>query len=67
MEKSGIPCVTINTDAFKTSTRFVAKSLGLPDIKMVTVPHPLTTLTEKRLEKLGEDVWEEVRDAFLKE
>ena len=39
LEKLGIPTVTVVTAPFEPAARAVARSVGLPDLPLVIVPH----------------------------
>ncbi len=39
--RKGIPAVAIISDAFWEQGDFVAKSIGMPDIPRVRIPHPV--------------------------
>jgi hypothetical protein len=41
MEKMGIPTVTVCTDAFMSLAREESKNLGMPELRIVVVKHPL--------------------------
>jgi hypothetical protein len=39
LEQRGIPTVTFVTEPFVAAARAVARSLGLPDLPIVVIPH----------------------------
>jgi hypothetical protein len=41
MEKLGVPTVTVCTDAFINLAREESRNLGLPDLSLAIVKHPL--------------------------
>jgi hypothetical protein len=41
LEKLGVPTVTLCTDAFLGLAKEEARTLGMPDLPLVIVPHPL--------------------------
>ncbi|MBI2909572.1 MAG: hypothetical protein HYX92_18170 [Chloroflexi bacterium] len=45
----GIPTVLICTEAFVPLARAEAKAMGLPDMRIVSIPHPLGGLFEERV------------------
>ena len=57
LEKRGIPTVTICTDAFAGLAREESKNLGMPDLPIVIIKHPLGGLK-------GEQVAERSREAL---
>lgn len=50
MEKQGVPTVLTTTTSFKGLAKIEAKAMGLPDIAILAVPHPLGAgLTEDKV------------------
>lgn len=43
----------------------MAKSLGMPDIPRVKLPHPVAGLGEENISLIAEDVIEDILDSFL--
>jgi hypothetical protein len=41
LEKSGIPTVTVCSNRFEVLAKATAKGLGMPDLPLVIVPHPI--------------------------
>ncbi len=41
LEKKGIPTATICTDIFASLAREEAETLGIPELPIVIIPHPL--------------------------
>ena len=41
LEAAGIPTVLVSTTAFSPLAREVAETLGMPDVRIVEVGHPL--------------------------
>jgi hypothetical protein len=41
MEKRGTPAVALATVEFEALARLQARSMGYPDLRIVTIPHPL--------------------------
>ena len=41
MEKRGTPAVTLPTPEFEALARLQAGAMGVPDLRIVTIPHPL--------------------------
>lgn len=46
LEDAGIPTVLLATTAFETLALAVARTLGLPDARMVVIEHPLGGIDE---------------------
>jgi hypothetical protein len=64
MEKRGVPAMLVATDAFQVMAEFEAKSLGLPDVEVLVVPHPIVTKTREELDAEVEPVLAQVRAFF---
>jgi hypothetical protein len=64
MEKRGVPAMLVATDAFKFMAQFEAKSLGLPDVEVLVVPHPIVTKDRAQLDAEVDAVMEQVRGFF---
>ena len=60
----GFPVVTLITEDFWEQGSFVAKSLGMPDIPRVRLPHPVAGLGEERIGLIAEEVIEDILDSF---
>ena len=56
--------VTLITEDFWEQGSFVAKSLGMPDIPRVRLPHPVAGLGEERIGLIAEEVIEDILDSF---
>jgi hypothetical protein len=41
------------TEAFESLARMIAQQQGLPDIRMVVVPHPLGALPEDEVDRVA--------------
>ena len=61
----GLPVVTLITEDFWEQGSFVAKSLGMPDIPKVKLPHPVAGLGEEKISLIAEDIIEDILDSFL--
>jgi len=64
MEKRGIPAMLVATDAFKFMAEFEAKSLGIPDVAVLVVNHPIVTKDRAQLDADVDEVMEQVREFF---
>ena len=60
MEKLGVPTVVICTSAFLKMGRDTARSLGLDGMPLVSVPHPFDPLTPEQVERVAEQIVNEV-------
>jgi hypothetical protein len=43
VERAGTPAAAIMTDAFTSTARTMARSLGLPDYPFAVIPHPISS------------------------
>ena len=55
-EKRGIPAVTFVTDWFQSMAEKVSKGAGLPDARLVAVPHPFDGLPEAEAMEIADKV-----------
>ncbi len=49
LERIGVPVAVICTTPFKAEGEAQAEALGLPDVRLVPITHPLSTLTADEL------------------
>ncbi|MCY3636792.1 MAG: hypothetical protein OXH23_14430 [bacterium] len=60
LERLGIPTVTVVTEPFTVAADTVARSLGMPDVPRVVIPHDYlsedTDAIAKKLEPLLEEI-----------
>jgi hypothetical protein len=61
IETLGIPTVTLCTQPFRTLSTARKNSLGLPDLQIVYLPHPMMTRSPAEIEKLADEVFAEVK------
>ena len=64
MEKRGVPAMLVATTAFKVMAEFEAKSLGLPDVEVAIVDHPIVTKSREGLDADVEAIADQVRAFF---
>jgi len=60
----GIPAVALVTEDFWPQGDFVARSLGMPDIPRVRLPHPLAGTGADNLKRVAENVAATIIDAL---
>jgi hypothetical protein len=65
MEKLGIPTVTFVSPPFRTLALRRRESLGLPDLAVVWVVHPMMNLTPAHIETLADKVLPDVIGAVV--
>ena len=61
----GFPVVTLITEDFWDQGSFGARSLGMPDIPRVKLPHPIAGLGEEKISLVAEGIIEDILDSFL--
>lgn len=60
IETQGVPTFTFCTLPFRTLAQVRRESLGLPDLPVLFLPHPMMTKTTAEIEQLADQVVEEV-------
>ena len=63
----GMPVVALVTEDFWSQGNFVAKSLGMPDVPRVKLPHPVAGLGEKKIGAIAQNVVDTILDSFTNE
>jgi len=58
LERLGIPTAAVATDPFTDEALEQARLLGMPDYRMVYVPHPVQLLTPEQLSQLADSAFE---------
>jgi hypothetical protein len=56
LAKLGIPAVALVTEEFWPQGDFVAKSLGMPDIPRVKLPHPVAGTGKANMKNIAKQV-----------
>ncbi len=65
LERLGIPTVTVVTEPFTVAADTVARSLGMPDIPRVVIPHDYLSEDTDAITKKLEPLLEEIVDRLL--
>ncbi len=65
LERLGIPTVTVVTEPFTVAANTVARSLGLPDVPRVVIPHDYLSEDTDAVAKKLEPLLEEIVDRLL--
>ena len=60
LERLGIPTAAVATEPFIDEALEQARLLGMPDYRMVFVPHPVQLLTEAELDAYADRAFEEI-------
>ena len=60
IETQAVPTFTFCTHPFRTLAQVRRESLGLPDLPVLFLPHPMMTKTPAQIEQLADDVVAEV-------
>ncbi len=67
LEKRGVPTVTICTDAFAALAREESRNLGMPDLPIVIVRHPLGGEPPDKVRQRSRDALEQVIAGLTRE
>ena len=65
LERLGIPTVTVVTEPFTVAAYTVARSLGLPDVPRVVVPHDYLSEDNDAIAKKLEPLLDEIISRLL--
>jgi len=60
LEQAGIPTAAVATEPFLDEALEQARLLGMPDYRMVFLPHPVQLLTLEELHALADAVFDEI-------
>jgi hypothetical protein len=60
LEQAGIPTAAVATEPFVDEALEQARLLGMPDYRMVFVPHPVQLLSLAELHALADGVLDEI-------
>jgi hypothetical protein len=55
LEQRGLPTVNLGTDVFLDEALEQARVLGMPDYRMVWLPHPVATCTAEQMTVLARE------------
>ncbi len=64
MARRGLPVVSLVTEEFWEQGNFVARSLGMPDVPRVQLPHPIAGTGEENIRQVAEDVVDQILDSL---
>ena len=56
LAKLGVPAVALVTEEFWSQGNFVAKSLGMPSVPRVQLPHPVAGTGSQRIREIAEAI-----------
>lgn len=59
-----IPAVAIVSEAFWAQGDFVARSLGMPDIPRVQIPHPVSGSGRENMQRVANNITAELLSAL---
>lgn len=58
--RKGIPAVALVTSEFWAQGDFVARSVGMPDVPRVMLPHPVAATGAENLRRVAQSIRDEV-------
>lgn len=64
LENKGIPTVTVVTVPFHEPARLTATSMGLPNLPLIVLPHPIGHLPENEVQALAEAAYPKIVEAL---
>ncbi len=65
LERRGIPTVTVVTEPFSQAADTVARSLGMPEVPRVVVPHDYLSEDDEAIAKKLEPLLDEMLERLL--
>jgi hypothetical protein len=60
LEQRGIPTAAVGTLPFLDEALEQARLLGMPDYRMVLIPHPVQLLTDEELRRRADAAFDEI-------
>lgn len=60
IETQGVPTITFCTQPFRTLATVRKETLGLPDLPIIYLPHPMMTKTREEIDRLADEALAEV-------
>lgn len=60
LERLGVPTAAIATEPFVDEALEQARVIGMPDYRMVFIPHPVQVLSEEQLNAHADRVFNEI-------
>ncbi len=60
IETHAVPTVTFCTNPFRTLAQVRRETLGLPQLPIVFLPHPMMTKNKAEIDQLVEEVFQDV-------
>jgi hypothetical protein len=65
LERRGVPVATVNSDEFVKLGQSEARSLGMPGLPIVTVPHPMGDIEESVVRERTRAIVDELADVLM--
>src|SRR5580700_9354664 len=66
IERRGIPAVTVFSTAFADAARIQASGRGMPDLRLVKIPHPMHTASREQVTQRADNVIDALVDRLTK-
>ncbi len=64
LARRGIPAVALVTDDFWAQGDFVARSVGMPDVPRVRLPHPVAGTGVERMAEVADEIVPQILEAL---
>ena len=65
LEQAGVPVVTLVSQIFQRLGEMESKYLGIPQLPLVIVPHPVGGVSETRVREIGDRAMAAIEAALL--
>jgi hypothetical protein len=56
LERRGVPCAGVATEPFVDEALEQARVLGMPDLRLAFIPHPVQLLTRDELRRRADEI-----------
>jgi hypothetical protein len=60
LEKAGVPSVAVITEPFGFKARAEVTALGMPDVAIQVLPHPIGQISDEAMRAITDQAYEEV-------
>lgn len=64
-ERHGVPAIGVMTERFASAAALMARVLGMPSYKFVTIGHPISNASDAQIEAYARATIDQARDLLL--